>query len=126
MESTPEFEAAIWPKFLAPPTYSEADPLWIDPRLPDFNLIWNTAKACGYAVGLHGSMKRDCDLIAVPWVENAKPHKDLIADLCKALDAIVLLSAERKAHNRVAVILQINGYYKPIDLSILTHHENTP
>lgn len=29
------------------------------------------AKPLGYAIGLHGSMQRDLDLIAVPWVNNA-------------------------------------------------------
>lgn len=28
------------------------------------------AKECGYAIGLHGSLNRDFDLIAVPWVEE--------------------------------------------------------
>ena len=27
------------------------------------------ARACGYALGLHGSMRRDLDIIAAPWIE---------------------------------------------------------
>lgn len=38
--------------------------------LPD---IREAAKRHGYAVGLHGSMTRDLDLIAVPWTEHASP-----------------------------------------------------
>jgi len=30
--------------------------------------IRGAARDCGYAIGLHGSVRRDLDLIAVPWV----------------------------------------------------------
>lgn len=32
--------------------------------------IRSAARGCGYAIGVHGSMQRDLDLIAVPWIEN--------------------------------------------------------
>ncbi|CAG4885327.1 protein of unknown function [Georgfuchsia toluolica] len=32
--------------------------------------IREAARELGYAIGLHGSMTRDLDLIAVPWVEG--------------------------------------------------------
>ena len=32
--------------------------------------IRDAAKGCGYAVGVHGSLRRDLDLIAVPWVDE--------------------------------------------------------
>lgn len=37
-------------------------------RLP---AIREAARLCGYAIGLHGSQRRDFDLIAMPWRENA-------------------------------------------------------
>ena len=36
------------------------------------------AKECGYALGLHGSMRRDLDLIAAPWV-SLHSTKDALA-----------------------------------------------
>lgn len=36
------------------------------------------AKECGYAIGLHGSLRRDLDLIAVPWVIG-QSDKDVLA-----------------------------------------------
>ena len=36
------------------------------------------ARDLGYALALHGSMARDLDLIAVPWVEDAKDPCDLV------------------------------------------------
>lgn len=40
------------------------------------------AKDCGYAVTVHGSLSRDIDLVAVPWVEHGV---DEPAQLAKAL-----------------------------------------
>lgn len=39
--------------------------------------IRQAAREKGYAVGLHGSLARDYDLIAVPWVEEAADPDDL-------------------------------------------------
>lgn len=44
-------------------------------RLP---FIREAARQCGYAIGLHGSLRRDMDLIAVPWREDCA-DKDLLA-----------------------------------------------
>lgn len=35
------------------------------------------ARGLGYALGLHGTLKRDMDLIAVPWVENHADKDEL-------------------------------------------------
>jgi hypothetical protein len=40
-------------------------------RLP---AIREAARKCGYAIGVHGSMRRDLDLIAAPWIAE---HSDL-------------------------------------------------
>lgn len=42
----------------------------------------NIAKEHGYNLLVHGSLNRDLDLIAVPWVNDPKPEIELI----KALD----------------------------------------
>ena len=43
----------------------------------------------------------------------------LVDAMCKALNARRVDGPEHKPHGRVAVTLQIDGYYKPLDLSIL-------
>lgn len=111
--------SGIWPDFIAPPKYENPAPEWTDPALPDFRLIWNVARECGYSVGLHGSMKRDCDLIAVPWTEAPEPPQTLIDSLCKALNAREVGDREPKPFGRLAVNLQIDGWFKLIDLSIM-------
>lgn len=40
--------------------------------------IREAARKCGYAIGVHGSMRRDLDLIAAPWVVD-HADKDTLA-----------------------------------------------
>lgn len=49
----------------------------------------HVAYRCGYAVGVHGSLKRDIDLIAVPWRDTAVDAGYLIEQIRKATEAIV-------------------------------------
>lgn len=47
--------------------------------------IWpdlkNAALKCGWALGLHGSLNSDMDLIAMPWTEDAQPVETMLAAL---------------------------------------------
>lgn len=110
--------SSIWPDFIAPPKHDNAAEGWTDPDLPDFRLIWQVAHDMGYAIGLHGSMKRDCDLIAAPWVEAYATPGALIEALCSALNAREVGPREPKPNGRIAVNLQIDGWFRVIDLSI--------
>lgn len=47
------------------------------------------AKSHGYALGLHGSMVRDLDLIAAPWIEEASSAEDLIAALASCCGGFI-------------------------------------
>lgn len=109
----------MWPDFIAPPKFPNAPEGWEDPRLPDFRTIWRVARECGYSVGLHGSMKRDCDMIAAPWTAEATDADALIKALCEALNARVIGKIVEKPHGRVGLCLQIDGWFKVIDLSIM-------
>lgn len=40
--------------------------------------VREAAKRHGYAIGIHGSMSRDFDLIAAPWVDHPSPPDVLI------------------------------------------------
>lgn len=114
----------VWPDFIAPPKYDNPDPRWVDPALPDFRLIWKVARECGYAVGLHGSMKRDCDMIAVPWTDEAVLAFDLIDHLCTALNAKVVGPVAGKPHGRLGWNLQVDGYVKVIDISVVPRSQD--
>lgn len=43
------------------------------------------AKDYGYNLVLHGSMNRDLDLIAIPWVDNTKDEFEMIQEFDKYL-----------------------------------------
>ena len=112
----------VWPNFTSPIMYPDAHEGWTDPELPDFRLIWKTARLAGYAGGLHGSMKRDCDMIAAPWVPEAVSAEELIRRLCGALNAVAIGKPEhcpeQKPFGRLAWNLQINGWKRVIDISV--------
>lgn len=45
------------------------------------------AKDHGYNLVIHGSMSRDMDLVAIPWVDDPKGHMELIYAFCDYLGA---------------------------------------
>ena len=79
------------------------------------------AKKCGYAIGLHGSLARDIDLIAVPWTQKADTPEDLVSHLVRVLKLTVLPqdgSPERKPNGRIAWSLHLLGTGSYVDLSV--------
>jgi hypothetical protein len=36
------------------------------------------ARDCGYNLVVHGSMNRDLDLVAIPWIERPRPELEMI------------------------------------------------
>jgi hypothetical protein len=55
----------------------------------------HVAYRCGYALAVHGSLKRDIDLIACPWRQSAVSACYLIDSLAKATEAIVGMARVR-------------------------------
>jgi hypothetical protein len=43
------------------------------------------AQSHGYNLMVHGSMNRDLDFVAVPWIDNPSTHIELIHSLCDYL-----------------------------------------
>lgn len=66
---------------------------WMIPHLS------NVARIYGYALGLHGSMARDLDLIAVPWTREAAPNETLVEALRDAVGGMIR-NDEKHAGNR--------------------------
>lgn len=74
-------------------------------RLP---AIREAAREHGYAIGLHGSMRRDLDLIAVPWRDGASDRDVLAHAIAMAACGITRdgpYQWEQKPLGRVAAIL---------------------
>lgn len=59
------------------PSWAPAYMVGIYPRLAE------EARRHGYALALHGSLQRDLDVIAIPWVENVSAPIDLVRSLGK-------------------------------------------
>lgn len=90
--------------------------------------IRDAALGCGYAIGVHGSLARDIDLIACPWTNEATSAEELVEAVAVAADEAHPLGLIRredgregprdKPHGRRAWSLMIagGGYY---DLSVM-------
>jgi hypothetical protein len=50
--------------------------------------IRETARRLGYAVGVHGSLRRDIDLIAVPWTAEAVSADELVAAIVATIECV--------------------------------------
>ena len=71
----------------------------------------------GYALAVHGSLARDFDLIAVPWIETPSPHKTVL-DLITTRFWIQLIGEPAKReHGRMAYTISIGHGECAIDLS---------
>lgn len=86
--------------------------------------IRQAARFNGYAVAVHGSLKRDIDLIAVAWTETARPETELVKAVCGAVSGVlgnclVLGEGKDKPHGRRAYTLIHPGFAGEIDLSIV-------
>ena len=93
---------------------------WVFPQIRE------VARAHGYALGLHGSMARDLDVIAVPWTEDAKPAEELVAAVVQAIggvfapwDEVPDRNPACRPHGRRAWSIYFSGHMFYIDLSIM-------
>jgi hypothetical protein len=88
-------------------------------------LQWLTdaANKKGYALGLHGSMSRDLDLIAAPWTEDAVSADQLVSALVESAGGFITndlltINPEFRPHGRMAYAIQLGrGLY--IDVSVM-------
>jgi regulator of PEP synthase PpsR (kinase-PPPase family) len=83
-------------------------------------IIRDVARGCGYAIGVHGSMRRDLDLIAVPWVEKCSTPYHLFKSLQMKIVGFMINKepATKKPHGRIAYVFCV-GSHAYVDLSII-------
>lgn len=94
--------------------------------------IRETAQQHGYAIGVHGSLRRDIDLIAVPWTGEAVEPKALVNAIFARLQAehstvfwhpretsayFMAGCPGGKDHGRLVWTIHLGGTY--IDLSVM-------
>lgn len=84
-------------------------------------IIEHEANRHGYAIGLHGSMQRDLDIIAFPWIEHVDHYSILLESILNALNGNIERGPIVKPHKRIGFIIGLGSIHsiKPhIDLSI--------
>ena len=69
----------------------------------------------GYNLLIHGSMNRDMDLVAVPWIDEPKTHAELLKALCEYLGVRFLTDKDGVPHHlsilpggRSAYVIDLN------------------
>lgn len=84
--------------------------------------IKKLARLHGYAIGLHGSLERDLDLIAVAWTERACEPQQFVEAVIDAVRTIYTRpndnEARPKPHGRLAWSIVV-GPGRYIDLSVI-------
>lgn len=73
----------------------------------------------GYAVAVHGSMNRDLDLIAIPWVDNAASAEELVEAIRERVYGKIIGGPTKKPHGRLAWTIEFDVAHGHIDLSIM-------
>jgi len=95
----------------------------------------DAAKAKGYALGVHGSLARDIDLIAVPWSEDAASAEDVAEAIRAAAEKANPLGVcfagdgdtnpRPKPHGRLCWSFHLGGG-PYIDLSVMPRQPAAP
>lgn len=74
----------------------------------------------GYALAVHGSMRRDLDVIAIPWVETASKPQVLCDDMVKELGGYTIQALKcDKPHGRMTCPIRFNQTSFYIDFCIM-------
>lgn len=102
-------------------------------------MLLQIAKDHGYALAVHGSVHRDFDLVAIPWVEEASEPLELVQAMKDATHTVTTgdewdhlvpdLSPKAKPHGRVTYCLHVTNrgmYGGYLDISVMPQRKNTP
>jgi len=95
------------------PSYA---PVYAAACYPDLAEVF---RSHGYALTVHGSLQRDFDLIAIPWVENQSPPKEVVDAILSAFAAKVIGDASIKPHGRLVYTLSMGYGHFAIDLGFI-------
>lgn len=81
--------------------------------------IRTVARDIGWAVGVHGSLVRDIDLIATPWTAASVPYQDFYTALIERVPLVdqegTGLGKRRAAHGRIYAFAHQPGFSRVMD-----------
>lgn len=97
-----------------------------------YPMLLQIARDHGYTLAVHGSLHRDFDLVAVPWIEQASEALAMIKAMHEALASVIHheemdynypdCSPTSKPHGRIAYSLHFTNrgmYGGYIDISVM-------
>lgn len=102
-------------------------PTFAPPYVTLYPLLAEVAREHGYALCVHGSLNRDFDLVAVPWVDQADPAEQLIESLANTIGARIgsmlpgVETPNPKPHGRRGWSLCLGKAY--LDVSVMPRKE---
>lgn len=73
----------------------------------------------GYALAVHGSLARDFDLIAVPWVKTPSEPQAVLDEIQSRFNVKLVGEVGAKPHGRVAYSLSIGFGWCQLDFSFM-------
>lgn len=104
-----------------------------------YPMLLQIAKDHGYSLAVHGSLHRDFDLVAIPWIEEAAEPTVLVAAMKERLAAVIHheesdhlykdMNPTTKPHGRMAYSLHFTNsgmYGGYIDLSVMPRVQPVP
>jgi len=77
------------------------------------------ARKHGYALAVHGSMGRDFDLIAIPWVDGAANPQDVVDSITAEFALKEIGTPDIKEHGRIRYTLRVSFGECFVDLSFM-------
>ncbi len=63
-----------------------------------FHYLKEIAETYGYNLVIHGSMDRDLDLIAIPWIDEPRPEQDMIKEFQEYLTGRTVTRPDGSVH----------------------------
>jgi len=100
------------------PNYS---PIYAAALYPDLAAI---CISHGYALAVHGSLARDFDLIAVPWVAQTSLPEEVLKEITETFCIQLLGSAEKKGDRRIAYSIGVGFGECCLDFSFILDDVN--
>lgn len=102
---------------------------YVASRMPYYAALYprirQVAYERGYALALHGSLTKDLDVLAVPWVEEACDPYELAHAICEEAGGLIEKRDDNgrnphvKPHGRLAWTIQLGAEGGYIDLSVM-------
>lgn len=89
-------------------------PVYVAALYPDLAKVFQKH---GYALAVHGSVARDFDLIAVPWIDEVSTREEVLAEVNKTFAVKMIGEPQEKNHGRVAYTISVGFGECALDLS---------